>query len=45
MDAPDNWKSLIEEATKHKVELYAKVTEEKHPPQAKDAEMIKVIAK
>jgi len=28
-NAPDNWKALIEEATKHEAELYARVTEQK----------------
>jgi transposase-like protein len=41
MNAPSNWKSLIEQATKHEAELLTKVTESR----AKDREAIKVIAK
>jgi transposase-like protein len=41
MQAPNNWKTLIEEATKHETELLAKVTESK----ATEEEAIKVIAK
>jgi hypothetical protein len=42
MEAPNNWKSLIEEATKHEVELLAKATTTQN--QAKE-QAIKVIAK
>lgn len=42
MQAPDNWRHLIEEATKHEAELLAKVTRTK--TQAKE-EAVKVIAK
>ena len=41
MDTPDNWKSLIEEATKYEVRLLATVTRTR----AKKGEAIKVIAK
>ena len=39
--APNNWKNLIEQATKHEAELLAKVTKR---IEAKEGELIKVIA-
>ena len=41
MQAPNNWKNLIEQATKHEAELLAKVTKR---TEAKEGEAIKVIA-
>jgi hypothetical protein len=41
MEAPNNWKSLIEQATKHEAELLAKATQS----EAKDRDVMKVIAK
>lgn len=43
MDAPDNWKSLIERATKYEVELLARVTETR--AKAHEGDAIEVIAK
>jgi len=43
MEAPNNWKSLIEEATKHEAELLAKATQD--TTQAKEEKVIAVIAK
>jgi len=43
MDAPDNWKTLIEQATKYEAELLAKAT--KSMIGAKEGEAIEVIAK
>jgi hypothetical protein len=42
VEAPNNWKSLIEEATKHEAELLSNVMSQKN--QAKE-QAIKVIAK
>jgi len=42
-NAPDNWKGLIEEATKYEAELFARVTDQKI--RANEREGIKVIAK
>jgi transposase-like protein len=39
--APNNWKGLIEEATKHEAQLLAKITK----PQAQDNELLEAIAK
>ena len=43
MQAPNNWKNLIEQATKHEAELLAKAT--RHEIEAKEGEAVKVIAK
>ena len=43
MGAPDNWKSLIEQATKYEAELLAKVT--RPELEAREGEAIRVIAK
>ena len=40
MEAPNNWKSLIEEATKHEAELLTRAT-----TQAQDKKAIEVLAK
>jgi putative transposase len=42
MEAPSNWKSLIEEATRHEAKLLAKVTEQ---TEAQEGEAMKVMAK
>jgi hypothetical protein len=42
MEAPSNWRSLIEEATKHEAKLLAKVTRQ---TEAKEGEVMKVMAK
>ena len=43
MQAPNNWKDLIEQATKCEAELLAKIT--RTEIEAKEGEAIKVIAK
>ena len=43
MQAPNNWKSLIEQATKYEAELLAKAT--RPMTEAKEREAMKVIAK
>jgi transposase-like protein len=43
MEAPSNWKSLIEEATRHEAQLLAKATQD--TTQAKEEKAIAVIAK
>jgi predicted ATP-dependent serine protease len=40
MNAPNNWKTLIEEATKHEAELLAKVTAETKAEKQKPIEVI-----
>ena len=45
MKAPNNWKHLIDQATKHEAEMLTRVTQDKPKRQAHEGEAMKVVAK